>query len=130
MTAIAGIWNFDGRPDAEDHCARMLSAQRIYGVDDVAQWSNDSVALGRRLMHILPEDKFDTQPLIGGGGRYALVADIRLDNREELERDLGISQARAREMCDAAVLLAAIERWNEGCIERLAGVYAFACWDA
>ena len=130
MTAIAGIWNFEGRPDAADLCARMLSAQRIYGPDDVAQWSGGNIALGRRLMHILPEDKFDAQPLVGGGGRYILVADIRLDNREELARDLGISDAQAREMCDAAILLAAIERWNDSCIEKLVGDYTFACWDA
>ena len=31
MTAIAGLWRFDGRPDAADGCRRMLAAQKIYG---------------------------------------------------------------------------------------------------
>src|SRR5690348_1439787 len=127
MTAIAGVWSFDGRSDSEDRCERMLVAQRIYGTGDAACWSDGQVALGRRLTPLLPEDKFDSQPLVGGDGRYILVADIRLDNREELAKDLGIPDARARGMSDAAILLAAIERWDEACIERLAGDYAFVC---
>src|SRR5260370_20699824 len=99
MTALAGVWRFDKRPDAEDACARMLSAQQIYGIHDVSHWENGDVALGRRLTRLLPEDMFDSQPLVGGGGRYVLVADIRLDNREELARELGL--AGGPELCDA-----------------------------
>jgi asparagine synthase (glutamine-hydrolysing) len=129
MTALAGLWRFDGRPDAADGCKRMLVAQEMYGPHAGAQWSNGDVALGRRLMRMLPEDVFDRQPLIGGEGRYVLVADIRLDNRDELTEALQIQTAQARTLCDAAILLAAIERWDESCIERLIGDYAFALWD-
>ena len=80
MTALAGLWRFDGRPDAADGCARMLSAQRLYGSHAVAQWSDGGFSLGRQLHRILPEDVFDRQPLIGGNGRYVVAADIRLDN--------------------------------------------------
>ncbi len=88
-----------------------------------------AIALGRRLMRVLPEDAFDRQPLIGDGGRYVLIADVRLDNRDELTRDLLIPASQARTLCDAAILLAAIERWDEACLERLVGDYAFAAWD-
>jgi asparagine synthase (glutamine-hydrolysing) len=129
MTALAGLWRFDGRPDAADGCARMLAAQELYGPHAGAQWSDVSVALGRQLMRTLPEDSFDRQPLIGGDGRYVLVADIRLDNRGELIKTLGIADAQARSLCDSAILLAAVERWDESCLERLVGDYAFALWD-
>src|SRR5215218_10555556 len=102
MTALAGVWHLDGRPVASDNCARMLLAQAIYGRDDEAQWSDGDVALGRRLMHVLPEDRFDRQPLIGAQGRYVLVADIRLDNRDDLTRALGIGAGQARTNSDAA----------------------------
>ena len=88
-----------------------------------------SVALGRRLMRVLPEDTFDHQPLIGGEGRYVLVADVRLDNRDELTEALRIPEPSARNLCDAAILLAAIERWDESCFDRVIGDYAFALWD-
>jgi asparagine synthase (glutamine-hydrolysing) len=130
MTALAGLWRFDGRPDAADDCARMLAAQELYGPHHGAQWSDNAVALGRRLMRVLPEDAFDREPLIGGKGRYVLVADVRLDNRDELTEALRIPAPRVRTLCDAAILLAAIERWDDSCLEHLIGDYAFAVWDS
>jgi asparagine synthase (glutamine-hydrolysing) len=129
MTALAGLWRFDGRPDAADGCTRMLAAQKIYGPHDGKEWSGGNVALGRRLMRVLPEDAFDRQPLIGGKGRYVLVADVRLDNRDELTQALLVPTPQAHSLCDAAILLAAIERWGETCLERIVGDYAFAVWD-
>jgi asparagine synthase (glutamine-hydrolysing) len=129
MTALAGLWRFDDRPNAAHSCARMLAAQELYGPHDGAQWADGGVALGRRLMRVLPEDAVDCQPLIAGEGRYVLVADIRLDNRDELIRALRISPSQACNLCDGAILLAAIERWDESCLERLVGDYAFALWD-
>src|SRR5262245_9252955 len=129
MTALAGLWRFDDRPDASDGCARMLAVQEMYGPHHCAQWSDADVALGRRLMRVLPEDVSDRQPLIGGGGRYVLVADVRLDNRDELTEVLRIPAPQARNLCDAAILLAAIERWEEFCLKHLIGDYAFAVWD-
>ena len=130
MTALAGLWRFDGRPDAAECCARMLAAQKLYGPHDGAQWSDRDVAFGRRLMRVLPEDVFDRQPLIGGDGRYVLVADARIDNRDELIEILQIPATHARNLSDAAILLATIERWDEGCVDRIVGDYAFAVWDS
>src|SRR5882672_6548094 len=111
MTALAGLWRFAGGPDAASDAARMLAAQTLYGPDAGAQWSDGDIALGRQLMRLLPEDAFDRQPLHGGGGRYVLVADLRLDNREELTASLQISAEKASQLCDAAILLLAAERW-------------------
>ena len=127
MTALAGLWRFDRRPDAADGCARMLAAQEIYGPHHGAKWSDGTVALGRRLMRVLPEDVFDQQPLIVA--RYVLVADVRLDNRDELTETLRLPTQKARTICDAAILFAAVERWDESCFEHLIGDYAFAVWD-
>jgi asparagine synthase (glutamine-hydrolysing) len=129
MSALAGRWNFDGNPEAAASCRRMLAAQEIYGPHDGAQWDDGGIALGRRLFRLLPEDAFDRQPLAGGGGRYRLVADLRLDNRDELARDIGLDPKRAANLSDAAILLAAWERWQEAVFDHLFGDYAFALWD-
>ncbi|HVZ54239.1 MAG TPA: asparagine synthase-related protein [Pseudolabrys sp.] len=129
MTAIAGLWRFDGRPDAADACVRMLRAQQIYGPHDTAQWDDGFVALGRSLYRVLPEDRFDRQPLQGAGGRSVLVADVRLDNRDELAAALALAPERARQICDAALLLEALTRWDADCLERIIGDFAFAYWD-
>jgi asparagine synthase (glutamine-hydrolysing) len=84
--------------------------------------------MGRCLHRTLPEDAYDHQPLRGAGGRLTLVADVRLDNRDELAADLRI--AGASRLSDTAILLAALEHWGEGALDRLAGDFAFALWDA
>jgi asparagine synthase (glutamine-hydrolysing) len=78
---------------------------------------------------VLPQDSYDRQPLLGARA-IVLVADLRLDNREELAGALGISDAPLRTLSDADVLLAAFERWDTDCFDRLAGDYACAVWDA
>ena len=125
MSAIAGLWRLNGRPDAAEACSRMLAAQRLYGIHAGDQWSNGDVALGRRLMRLLPEDVSDRQPLVGATGRFVLAADVRLDNREELCSALQLAPG----LCDAAILLAAFGRWQDSCLEHLVGNYAFAVWD-
>ena len=106
----------------------MLQALSIYGPDDSAQYTGPSVALGRCLLRLLPEDCFDQQPL-SSAGVTALVADIRLDNREELGAELGFSSQRAAAMADSEVLLAAWQRWREECVEHLSGAFSFAVWN-
>jgi asparagine synthase (glutamine-hydrolysing) len=129
MSALAALWRFDDRPDAQSGCERMLAAQQMYGLHAVNQWSNGSVALGRRLMHLLPEDRFDRQPLVGGGGSIVVVADLRLDNRDELVRALNITE-RARVLSDGDILVAALEHWDEVCLDHIVGDFAFIRWDA
>ncbi len=130
MSAIAGLWRFDGKPGADADCARMLAALEIYGPDEARQWAGERIAMGRRLLRTLPEDAQDRQPLQSGDGRLALVADVRLDNRADLSSALGWPMARAAEACDAAILLGCLERWQEAALDRLVGDFAFALWDS
>lgn len=130
MSAIAGVWYRDGRPGAGADCERVQRALSDYGPDRAGLWDGGEIALGSRLLRLLPEDRFDRQPLIGRGGGLVLVADVRIDNRDELCAALGISGAEAARLCDADVLLAALERWGEAAVDRLAGDFAFAAWDA
>jgi asparagine synthase (glutamine-hydrolysing) len=128
MTAIAGLWYLCGKPNSGDGCARILSAQELFGRDGTAQWENDSISLGRCLTRSVPEDVHDSQPLLHGD-RWALVGDLRLDNRAELIESLQIPKERSHVLCDAAILLAAFEKWQDTCFDHIVGDYAFAVWD-
>jgi asparagine synthase (glutamine-hydrolysing) len=108
----------------------MLRAQEIYGPHDGRTWSDGPLAMGRRLFRTLPEDAHDRQPLQSRDGRLVLVADIRLDCRDELIGALGLPADEAGQTCDAAILLASLERWGESALDRIAGDFAFALWDA
>lgn len=130
MTGICGSWHFDGTPGAADECARMQAALAVYGRDRSGRADIGEFALGIQLARMLPEDRYDRQPLTGADGGLFLVADARIDNRPELAEALGLDAERTRMMCDADYILAAWERWGEDALERLKGSYAFALWDA
>ena len=129
MTALAGLWNWDAAPEPFAACARMLKAQAIYGPHASDRWDGGELAIGRALFRTLAEDRYDRQPMLGGGDRFAMVADVRIDNRAELAAMLGLDDARLRTMADSALLLAAWERFEENCFAHIAGDYAFALWD-
>jgi asparagine synthase (glutamine-hydrolysing) len=129
MTALAGFWSFGGRFDSPDPCRPMIDAQARYGTRDSSR-NVGGLAIAIRLHPLLPEDENDRQPLIGGGGRFALVADVRLDNRAELAAALRLNPAEVPPLADSALLLLALERWGESAVERLLGDFAFAFYDS
>jgi asparagine synthase (glutamine-hydrolysing) len=128
MSAIAGIWSFDGGVSVSSACQDMLQALSVYGRDDCAQFTGPSVAMGRCLLRTLPEDSFDRQPL-SAGAVTSLVADVRLDNRVELGAELGLSHEDTIVMADSDMLLAAWQRWREQCVDHLSGAFSFAVWN-
>jgi len=130
VTAIAGHWSFGAGPEPDRSLDRMLKALQVYGPEAPASWSGGEIALGRRLFSLLPEDRFDRGPVLWGGGPNALVADLRLDNRDELCAALAIAPAEATALADAALLARALERWGEDAVQHIVGDFAFAWWDA
>jgi len=105
-----------------------MRAQSAYSTNSPNIETNPCGAFGAALFPTLAEDRFDRQPL--NEGHLHLAADVRLDNRNELIREIGIEQSNAKEMADAAILIRAWLRWEEGCLDRIVGDYAFAVFCA
>jgi asparagine synthase (glutamine-hydrolysing) len=61
-------------------------------------------------------------------GDLRLVADARLDNRQELIDALDPEGGKS--VSDASLILAAYRCWGDRCPEHLLGDFAFAVWDA
>lgn len=104
----------------------MLAAQLMYGSGSSFSWSDQHIALGGTLSKILPEDVFDTQPLWSADGSVCLVADVRLDNRADLARELEL--VHPEELADSSFLMAAWFRWGPSCLDHIIGGFAFAVW--
>jgi len=89
-----------------------------------------AAGLGHSLMRVTREDSFEAQPLLDRECGLILVADCRLDNREQLAAALDLGVAGIREMPDSALILAAYKKWGVACPQHLLGDFAFAVWDA
>lgn len=126
MSGIAGIVHFDGRPVEPGQVQAMTSAMDFRGPDGINHWISGSVALGQCMLRTTPESLEEVQPLANEDFSLVLVMDGRIDNREELRRNLISRGAQLRSRSDAELVLRAYETWRERCVERLEGDFAFA----
>ena len=130
MSAIAGIIHFDGRPVEPGLVEGMTAAMRHRGPDGIAHWRNGSVALGQCMLRTTPESLEESQPLANEDASLVLVMDGRVDNGEELRRELLARGAKLRDRSDAELVLGAFEAWGHDCFERINGDFALAIWNA
>jgi asparagine synthase (glutamine-hydrolysing) len=126
MTAIAGVCSFSN-PVVEAAVSSMLLAQRQYGPHGAQVGTVGGAAFGRGLYRLLPEDRFDVQPLIDPSGRWMLVGDVRIDNRDELLDRLG--QRAGTEIADAELFFRVYCKWGEQALDWVIGDFALGIWD-
>jgi asparagine synthase (glutamine-hydrolysing) len=128
MSGIAGIVHFDGRPAGRALIESMTDSLAFRGPDGRHVWTGASVALGHTLLKTTFEAEAECQPA-SIDGQVWITADARIDDRENLARELGLPQsALARPDCE--LILHAYARWGQDCIDHLLGDFAFAIWDA
>ncbi len=130
MSAIFGILRYDGGPVAARNLERLGNALAHCGPDGRKVVADGPVGLGHGLMRVTAEDQFEAQPLRDREVGITLVADLRLDNREELGAAFGLGAAELRDLPDSALLMRAYKTWGEDCAKHLLGDCAFAIWDA
>src|ERR1044072_6984635 len=82
--------------------------------------AHGAALLGQLPFVTTPEEGGERRAAVSADGELALVLDGRLDNRNELVRDLVAAAATA----DAELALLAFERWGEAFCERLLGAWA------
>lgn len=125
MSGVAGLVHGDnGRPAGAGDIQEMLSRMRHRARDGSSWWTEGSVALGHAWLDTTGED--GPGPLTMAGGKLAITADCRLDNRDELLARLGL---RDRSIADAVLIMRAYLKWGEACPTYLQGDFAFAIWD-
>ncbi len=144
MPGIVGVYHRDDRPAGSDLLRSMMHAIAHRGPDGSGEWASGPVALGHQMHWTTPEARAERQPLVSASGTWAMVADLRLDNRGALRHALGRDVGRARlracptapgasadaDETDAALVLAAYARWGAACLDRIVGDFALAIWDA
>ena len=128
MTALAGVWKFEGAGGLSAACGDMIEAQRAYARRPGKVLTLSDAAIGCALFGLLPEDRLDAQPYLHEPGGWSLVADARLDNRPELLDRLQI--ARQAGISDSELLFRAYATWGERACDIVEGDFAFAVWNA
>lgn len=129
MSGIAGIFNLDGQPVDGQALRAMTGVVAYRGPDGIGHWTQGPVGLGHLQLAATPESYREQQPLVSADGNYAIVFDGRIDNRQELVRDLGSLASASSEATDVELVLHAYTAWGVGCAKHIVGDFAFAIWD-
>lgn len=124
MSGIAGLVYADRRRVHPQDVESMGEALLHRGPDRGSVWTGESAGLVHRMLCTTPESLNEILPL--ESTPFVITADARLDNRDELLPQLGLSAA----VPDSTIILKAFETWGESCPEKLVGDFAFAVWDS
>jgi asparagine synthase (glutamine-hydrolysing) len=130
MSGIAGIIRFDDAPVQPELVKKMTNAMPYRGPDGINHWIKGAVGLGQCMLCTTPESLEEKQPLTNEDESLVLVMDGRVDNWEELRKELNTRSVRLRDRSDAGLVLKAYALWGEKCLEHIDGDYAFVIWDA
>lgn len=126
MSALGGIYNFNGTPLDRQTLNELAMALASSGPDGGSEFVSTDVALIYRAFHTNEESRRETQPLVSANGRV-LCWDGRLDSRDELLPIL--RDELFGDHSDAAIALAAYERWGRDFLSTLVGDFALSLWD-
>lgn len=130
MSGIAALFDLRGRPADDAVLAAMLDRLEHRGPDRRGHRVWGPAALGQCTLETTPQDAFGRQPLGSADADRWIVADARLDNRDELLQGYERAGSSSHRVSDAELILRAYERWGDACPSKLLGDFAFVVWDA
>lgn len=127
MCGIAGIFGYHW---SRSQLESMVAIQRHRGPDGEGLYIDPSrlAGLGHNRLSIIDLSESGRQPMSDASGRFWIVFNGELYNYIELRQELRSDYA-FQTKTDTEVLLAAYQKWGEGCLDRLIGMFAFAIWD-
>lgn len=129
MSGIVAIFNLDGRPASLPLVGRTLDRLEHRGADDRGVWADGNIGLGHRMRWTTPESQNEKMPLESPESGCVISCDARIDNRDEMLRQLSFGQKPAAEISDSEIILRAYEKWGQECPRHLVGDFVFVIWD-
>ncbi|GHB58381.1 asparagine synthase-related protein [Persicitalea jodogahamensis] len=129
MSGIVGIIRWDGEQPSAGLVRQMADRIAHRGSDGISFLSKPNVAVGYLHINVTHESFHEEQPIANSQGNI-LVADARIDNRDELLKLLDLTtQAVNRCIPDSQLILAAYEKWRTNCLDYLIGDFSFVIWE-
>ncbi len=129
MSGFAGMVYADGATSDPNLLERMAAGLRFRGPDATQIWSQPGAGFCFTLLRTGPATQSSAQPC-SLDGRVWLLGDVRLDGREDLQRELEQNaESVALNATDEELILRAWRQWHEVGLAKLSGDLSFALWD-
>ncbi|MEM1194980.1 MAG: asparagine synthetase B family protein [Pseudomonadota bacterium] len=129
MSGIGIIFHRDGRPVERDDLERLSRSLAMYGPEKRRVKSLGEVGFAYTHFTNTPEARLGSQPIVSRSGRYTLVFDGRIDNREDIAAQLALGSSQLGMLSDAALALALWEKSGIDGLNQWVGEFAAILWD-
>jgi asparagine synthase (glutamine-hydrolysing) len=132
MCGISGFVNRDKeRPADQALLRRMTDVIAHRGPDGDGHFVAGPVALGHRRLSIIDLSANGAQPMHGcDDAKVTITFNGEIYNYLELREQLLAKGHRFHSRCDTEVLVHGYEEWGDELPKKIAGMFAFAIWDA
>lgn len=124
---MCGIAGLVGPGASLDIAAQMASAIQHRGPDGDGFWHASNVAIAHRRLSIIDLEG-GRQPMHSASGRWTLIYNGELYNYRAL-REGALAGYLFQTHSDTEVILAGLEKWGEGVLGHLNGMFAIAAYD-
>jgi asparagine synthase (glutamine-hydrolysing) len=130
VSGIVGIYQRNGAPVDRGLLSSLTRFLSFRGPDAKETWSHGPIGLGQTMLRTTAASRNERQPASLDGLSW-IVADVRLDCRDELKSQLRSARQEMQSFAtDPELLLHAYSAWGEDCMQWIRGDFAFAIWDA
>lgn len=125
MSPQFGIWNFDDRPVEARSLQEANNLLAPHGPDGQNTYAKGSIGISYSSFNTTKESHHELQPH-ETPSRHVITWDGRLDNREELAKDL--ASPLTGDTPDVALVASSFERWETDSFSKLVGDWALSVW--
>lgn len=129
MCGIAGIINFNKQPVAHSQIKAMTDILFHRGPDAEGQYIDEYIGLGHRRLAIIDLSPAGHQPMQTADKRYTISYNGEVYNFKEIRIELESFGYQFHSNTDTEVVLKAYAKWQEKCVNKFNGMFAFAIWD-
>ena len=127
MSGICGIVYLNNKT-VENELTTMTQRLAHRGPDGTYLYQNQNAALAQLQLSVSEQSFYEKQIHVNKTG-WVIVADVRLDNREDLAAKLGfVFEPNALKIPDSELIMAAYARWGNDCPDWLVGDFAFVIY--
>lgn len=109
---------------------KMNSSLRHRGPDDEGTYTDEEVSLGHLRLSIIDLSKNGHQPMSDRQGRFYIIYNGEVYNFKSLRRELESLGYSFKSNTDTEVILYSYIQWEERCLEKFNGMFAFVIYDS
>ncbi|WP_300411238.1 asparagine synthase (glutamine-hydrolyzing) [Lagierella sp.] len=130
MCGYVGIYKLNNYKEEDNSFLEKMSQEIIHrGPDSYGYFSDDSIGLGFRRLAFLDLTKRGRQPLFTDDNKKVICFNGEIYNHDEIRQDLIKEGYSFHTETDTEVLLKGYDRYKEGILDRVRGMFAFTVWN-